>query len=304
MPRARRRSGSPYERYFELHDSKEIRATSGKAPIFSNQVLYRAIKLRILVINDDGVYATGLWALVTALKEVGEVVVVAPDREQSAVGSSVTLHRPLRAREISPPVSGVLTYSVEGTPADCAILALKNLIGSEIDLVISGINEGANLGDDVLISGTVGAALQGYLNGIPSIALSVGALEDVLFDAAARLAVVLTRLVAKGALPKRMLLNVNLPNLPLSQIKGIELTQLGRRSYGDAIQEGHDGKRKYYWIVRQKPEWQPEEGTDIQALLNDRISITPLHAIATSARVLSILKELSPAILQELFDRG
>lgn len=257
--------------------------------------------MRILVTNDDGVYARGLWTLVAALKEVGEVVVVAPDREQSAVGSSVTLHQPLRAREISPPVSGVKSYSVEGTPADCVILALRNLIDSEIDLMVSGINEGSNLGDDVLISGTVGAALQGYLNGIPSIALSVGALEDVHFDAAARLAVVLTRIIANGPLPKEMLLNINLPNLPLSQIQGIEFTQLGRRSYGDMIKEGHDGKRKYYWIVRGKPEWQPEEGTDIWALLKDKISITPLHSDLTSPRLLPLLKELSPTIIQDLF---
>ena len=274
-----------------------------KAPIFSNEGLYRTKNLRILVTNDDGVYARGLWTLVAALKEADEVVVVAPDREQSAVGSSVTLHQPLRAREISPPVSGVQSYSVEGTPADCVILALRNLIESQIDLVVSGINEGANLGDDVLISGTVGAALLGYLNGIPSIALSVGALQDVHFDAAARLAVVLVRLIAKGALPREMLLNINLPNLPLSQIKGIEITQLGRRSYGDMIKEGHDGKRKYYWIVRQQPEWQPEEGTDIWAVLKDKISITPLHRDLTSPQMLPLLKELSPTILQHLFNR-
>ena len=256
--------------------------------------------MRILVTNDDGIYAAGLWALVAALKEAGDIVVAAPDREQSAVGSSVTLHRPLRVREIDSPVSGVKSYSVEGTPADSVILSLKNLVDDEIDLVFSGINEGANLGNDVLISGTVGGALQGYVNGIASIAMSVGALEDVHFDAAARLAKVLVRLVAKGALPKRMLLNVNLPNLPLSQIKGIEITHLGRRSYGDTIAEGHDGKRKYYWIVRGTPEWEPEEGTDIWAVLNDRISISPLHAVATSSRVASILRELSPKILKEL----
>lgn len=260
--------------------------------------------MKILVTNDDGIYAGGLWTLVAALKDVGEVVVVAPDREQSAVGSSVTLHRPLRARETRPLVKGIRSYCVEGTPADCVILALRNLLDSEIDLVVSGINEGSNLGDDVLISGTVGAALQGYLNGIPSIALSVAALEDVHFDAAAKLAVVLARIVAKGALPKKMLLNANLPNLPLAQIKGIQVTQLGRRSYGDVIKEGHDGKRKYYWIVRGKQEWQPEEGTDIGALLKDEISITPLHSDLTSPMVLSLLKALSPMILQDLFNRG
>ncbi|MBE0415386.1 MAG: 5'/3'-nucleotidase SurE [Dehalococcoidia bacterium] len=257
--------------------------------------------MRILVTNDDGIYARGLWTLVGALKEVSEVVVVAPDREQSAVGSSVTLHQPLRAREITPPVKGVKSYCVEGTPADCVILALRNLNDSEIDLVLSGINEGANLGDDVLISGTVGAALQGHLNGIPSVALSVASLEDVHFDAAARLAVVLVRKIGAEALPKDIFLNVNLPNLPLDQIRGMEITQLGRRSYSDEIKEGHDGKRKYYWIVRGKPEWQPKEGTDIWALLKDKISITPLHSDLTSQQALSPLKELSPTILHDLF---
>ena len=259
--------------------------------------------MRILITNDDGIYATGLWTLVGALKEVGEVLVVAPDREQSAVGSSVTLHQPLRAMEIKPLVKGVKSYCVEGTPADCVILALGNLIDSEIDLVVSGINEGANLGDDVLISGTVGAALQGYLKGIPSIALSVTSLENVHFDVAARLAGVLARRIEKEALPREILLNVNLPNLPRDQIQGIEVTKLGRRSYGDAIKEGYDGKRKYYWIVRGKPEWQPEEGTDIWAVLKDRISITPLHSDLTSLEVLSLIEELSPNILQDLFNR-
>ena len=206
--------------------------------------------MRILVTNDDGVYAMGLWTLVRALSEVGEVVVVAPDREQSAAGTSVTLHQPLRAREIKPPVEGIKSYSVEGTPADSVILALRGLIDDKVDLVASGINEGSNLGNDVLISGTVGAALQGYLNGIPSIALSVAALEDIHLDAAARLAVVMARIIEANALPREILLNINLPNLPLSQIQGVEITQLGRRSYGDVIEEGHDGKRKYYWIVR------------------------------------------------------
>jgi 5'-nucleotidase len=254
--------------------------------------------LRILVTNDDGVYAEGLWTLAEALGEVGEVVVVAPDREQSAVGTSVTLHQPLRAREVIPLIRGVKSYSVEGTPADSVILALKGLIDSEIDLVVSGINEGSNLGNDVLLSGTVGAALQGYFNGIPSIALSVAALENVHFDVAARLAVVVTRII--DPLPKEMLLNINLPNLPLDQIQGVEVTQLGRRSYADVIEEGYDGKRKYYWIVRGEPESQPEEGTDIWAVLNSKISITPLHTDLTNPLALSSLKELSTAIFHGL----
>ena len=256
--------------------------------------------MTILVTNDDGIHARGLRALVEALKEVGEVVVVAPDREQSAVGTSVTLHQPLRAKEIKPLVEGVKTYSVEGTPGDCVILGLGHLIEDEVSLVAAGINEGANLGDDVLISGTVAAAFQGHLNGMPSIAISVGALEDIHTEPAARLAALLARRIEAYPVLKETLLNINLPNLPLDQIEGIEVTRLGRRSYRDVIQEGHDGKRTYYWIVRGKAQWEYEEGTDVWALSKHRISITPLHADLTNTLPLTSLKDLSKAILQEL----
>lgn len=256
--------------------------------------------MTILVTNDDGIHAKGLWALVAALKEIGEVVVVAPDREQSAVGTSVTLHQPLRAKEIKPLVEGVKTYSVEGTPGDCVILGLGHLIQGEVNLVAAGINEGANLGDDVLISGTVAAAFQGHLNGIPSMAISVGALEDIYTEPAARLATLLARKIEAHPILKETLLNINLPNLPLDQIEGIEVTQLGRRSYKDLIKEGHDGKRTYYWIVRGNAQWQYDEGTDVWALSKHRISITPLHADLTNTLPLTQLKDLSTAILQEL----
>ncbi len=256
--------------------------------------------MTILVTNDDGIHASGLWALVGALKEIGEVVVVAPDREQSAIGTSVTLHHPIRATEIKPLVKGVKTYSVEGTPGDCVILGLGHLIEGEVSLVASGINEGANLGDDVLISGTVAAAFQGHLNGIPSMAISVAAINDVNNDAAARLATVLARKIEAYPVLKKTLLNINVPNLPLDQIQGIEVTQLGRRSYKDLIKEGHDGKRVYYWIVRGDAQWHYDEGTDVSALREGKISITPLHADLTNTLPLDPLKDLSKAILQEL----
>lgn len=246
--------------------------------------------MKILVTNDDGFYARGLWLLARELSKVGEVVIVAPDREQSAVGSSMSLHHPLRVRKVRSPLEGVISYSVEGTPADCVILALGRLLDGKVDLVFSGINEGANLGDDVLLSGTVGAALQGYFKGIPSVALSVGAIKDVHFDAAVRLAGVLAKQMA--TLPREVLLNVNLPNLPLEQIKGIEITKLGRRSFGDKIVEGNDGKREYYWIVRGELEWHPEPGTDVGAFTSDKISITPLCTDLTSSKVLTKIKHL------------
>jgi 5'-nucleotidase len=254
--------------------------------------------LKILVTNDDGFLARGMWLLVKGLREVAEVVVVAPDREQSAVGSSVTLHHPLRARKVKSPYKDVDSYCVEGTPADCVILALGHLLDTKIDVVFSGINEGVNLGDDVLISGTVGAALQGYIKGIPSIALSVGALKDAHFDVAARLGVILAQKLRD--LPRDIFLNVNLPDLPIDQIKGIKVTRLGRRSYTDAIEPGHDGKREYYWIVHGTKDWQPEEGTDIAAFANDEISITPLYNDLTSPQALSAIKDLPKALLNGL----
>ena len=258
-------------------------------------------RLKILVTNDDGFLARGLWDLARALSEVGEVCIVAPDREQSAVGSSVTLHNPLRVKKIRSPINDVKSYLVEGTPGDCVILALGHLLDTKIDMVFSGINEGSNLGDDVLLSGTVGAALHGYLKGVPSVAISVGALKEVHFDAASRLAVVLAPLIAD--LPAGVFLNINLPNLPLEQIKGIEVTRLGRRSYSDEIQPGHDGKRDYYWIVRGRPEWLPEEGTDIWAFTNNKISITPLCNELTNLQVLSAIRELTPTLIKGLFNQ-
>ena len=262
--------------------------------------------MRILATNDDGVNADGLWHMVEALSEIGEVVVVAPDRDQSGVGTSVTLHQPVRVREIRSPIRGVKCHAIEGTPADSVILALGRLVENNVDMVFSGINEGANLGSDVLISGTVSAALLGHLQGIPAIALSVAALEGVHFYAAARMAVVMARMIEAQALPQQMLLNINLPNLPLDQIQGVEVTRLGRRTYKDVLKERQYGKRRHFWIVRSKQEWEseesrePEEGTDIGALFKDRVSITPLHSDLTSPSALSTLKQLSNAIFQDL----
>ena len=262
--------------------------------------------MKILATNDDGIHADGLWYLVEALSQVGKVVVVAPDRDQSGVGTSVTLHQPVRVREIRPPVRGVKCYAIEGTPADSVILALGRLVEDKVDVVFSGINEGPNMGSDVLISGTVSAALLGYLLGIPAIALSVAALERVHFDAAARLAVVMARMIEAQALPQQTLLNINLPNLPLDRIQGVEVTRLGRRTYQDVLKERQYGKRRHFWIVRSKMEWEseeswePEDGTDMWAVFNDRISITPLHSDLTSPSAFSTLKQLSKTIFQDL----
>lgn len=259
------------------------------------------VALRILVTNDDGVYADGLWALVRELRDVGTVTVVAPDREQSGVGTSVTLHQPVRLSKIKPRLKGVNAYSVQGTPADSVILALRSVMKDKVDLVVSGINEGPNLGDDVFISGTVGAALQGYFYGIPAIALSVAAFEGIHFDAAARVARLLASEINGSGLSTKMLLNVNLPNLPREKIEGIEITRLGEREYADKIEPGHDGRRHYYWIVHGQSQWNVSSGSDIWALKQNRISITPLPNSSDSSSD-HFLKNLAPDLFRKLLD--
>ncbi len=266
-----------------------------------NSNSFLEIALKILVSNDDGVYADGLWALAKELREIAAVTVVAPDRDQSGAGTSVTLRHPLRMIEIKSPLNGVEAYSVEGTPADSVILALRLVLKDGVDLIVSGINEGPNLGDDVFISGTVGAALQGYFYGIPAIAFSIAAFGSLHFDVAARLAKLIAKEIVDKGLSRRMLLNVNLPNLPRDRLDGIEITRLGERRYADRIEPGHDGKRQYHWIMRGKSEWDTISGTDIWALEQNRISVTPLFGNPHGSSR-ELLKSLAPELFRKLMD--
>ena len=255
--------------------------------------------MKILVSNDDGVYSEGLWTLVRELTKIAKVSVVAPDRDQSGSGTSITLRHPLRMINIKPPVDGVDAYSVEGTPADSVILALRLVLKEGVDLVVSGINEGPNLGDDVYVSGTVSAALQGFFYGIPALAFSIAAFGDLHFDVAAKLArLMVSEIVDKGS-PGRILLNVNLPNLPQDKLEGIEITRLGERKYVDRIEPGHDGKRQYHWIMRGKPEWKSASGTDVWALEKNKISVTPLFG-NTDGSSRELLKKLAPQLFHKL----
>ncbi len=234
--------------------------------------------MKILATNDDGISAPGLLALATGLTGIAQVVVVAPDREASASGTAVTLAQPLRVRKEKPLMPGVETYSVEGTPSDAVILALEKL-ASGVDLVISGINQGLNLGDDTLISGTVGAALQGYLRGLPAIAISSATAQKPHLDSAARLAMLLAQEVSSGALPADIFLSVNLPDLPLTKIKGLKLVRPAHKTHIDTVDEGHDGRRRYYCLRRRKLERDADSDTDIKAIEQGYISITALNAI-------------------------
>jgi 5'-nucleotidase len=232
--------------------------------------------MKILVTNDDGIFADGLWTLVGELRNIAQVVVVAPDREMSAIGTAVSLHQPVRARRVTPVVAEVETYAVEGTPSDSVILALDKLIKDRIDLVISGINRGANVGDDILISGTVGAALQASLHGLPTFAISTVQGDNTYFGDAAKFAALLARKLDSNALPANICLNVNLPNLPREKIRGVKITYPAINSHTDTIDERYDNGRQYYWFARQRINKPLDEKTDTWAIEQGNISISPL----------------------------
>lgn len=253
--------------------------------------MFAAVK--ILLSNDDGIGAPGLKALAEALADVGDVIVVAPDRERSAAGHSLTLNRPLRASRIDRN-----WYSVDGTPSDCVALALKGLLPWRPDLVVAGINEGANLGDDVTYSGTVAAAAEATLAGFPAFAISLSTEgEGYHLEAAARTAVVVAREVGARGLPAGTLLNVNVPNLPLERLQGVAITRQGRRTYSETIIEKVDPRGKvYYWIGGGPPHWEGGDGTDYEAVSRGAVSVTPLHLDLTNYSALGALRawNLSP----------
>src|SRR5438876_4944685 len=242
----------------------------------------------LLVTNDDGAHAAGLAALADALGDLGEVVVVAPDREQSAVGHALTLHRPLRAERLAE-----RRFAVNGTPSDCVNLAVLGLLPQAPALVVAGINHGSNLGDDVTYSGTVSAAMEGTLLGVPSIAVSLMYGHDD-FVAAARVA----RLVAMRALveglPPKTLLNVN---VPAGEPKGLRFTRLGHRVYSDKIVEHVDPRgRTHYWLGTGEPTWETLEGTDMGAVHDGFVAVTPLHLDLTNHRALAVMADWSAAL--------
>jgi len=256
--------------------------------------------MKILITNGDGIYARGLWELASGLMKVGDVLIVAPDQGVSGQGTKVTAKNLVKVSKIRPlasGTSGVQCHSVQGTPSDCVIAALNAMADDEIGLVVSGINEGANIGEDILISGTVGAALQGYLHDIPSLAISVDAEENFDFRAAIQVTVAMMKLLEAKILPQSSLFNVNVPNLPLSQIAGIHITRLGRGTLCDAIECRENGSDAYCLIVSGNRPAHAEEGTDVWAISHNMISITPvaLEGVVMSPSIVDhpSLKQLS-----------
>lgn len=238
--------------------------------------------MRILVTNDDGYLSVGIRSLAEAVESLGEVEVVAPDREQSATSHSLTMHHPLRVRS----VRGVQV--VDGTPTDCVVLAVGELMAEAPDFVVSGINHGPNLGDDVLYSGTVAGAMEATILGIPAVAVSyTGRDPEAIRDWVPTVASLLRRIVDRGDFPDQTLLNVNLPAVPPDELRGVRVTRLGRRAYEGSLTRSHDPSgREYFWIGGGESRWWGESDSDFRAIEDGCISVTPLHLDLTDFELL------------------
>ena len=244
----------------------------------------------ILVTNDDGIYAPGLQALAKSLKGLGRIVVVAPDREQSAVSHALTLHRPLRITAL-----GQNRFAVDGTPADCVTLGVNEILKKKPDLIISGVNCGGNMGNDVHYSGTVSAAIEGVLMKIPAVAVSLVAEDDThpYFETAARVACRILPKLLPILQRRSVAININVPNRPYHRLKGLQLTELGQRDYGNILFQKVDPRgKKYYWISGDRNSFARIQGTDCVAVGLGRVSITPLRVDLTEHQVLNELQTL------------
>ncbi len=256
----------------------------------------------ILITNDDGINSEGLRVLTESLGVMGNIYVVAPDRERSGVSHALTLHRPLKVIEL-----GKNIYAVNGTPTDCVVLGVKKILPKMPDLIVSGINSGPNLGDDITYSGTVSAAIEGTILGISSFAISLDTYltrrlnhsegiyceyKKCFWHTGGESAKIIARYIIEHSLPYDTFLNVNVPNLPFEEIKGIKITRQGKRIYENAIKEVYSPSgEKHYWIGGGEPYWEHGEDTDICAVNNGYISITPLHPDLTNHEAIGYLNK-------------
>jgi len=231
---------------------------------------------RILVTNDDGVHAEGIRILAEALAPLGDITVVAPIQEASAIGHALTLRRPLRIETVD-----ARTFAIDGTPTDCVNIAITHILHGNPDLIVSGINKGWNLGDDVTYSGTVSGALEGALLGIPSIAISAERVKDTAeFDPSARIAAQVAEAVLERGMPKFTLLNINVPR---GEHKGFRVTVQARRNHVTVVSKRMDPRhRAYYWIEEGENQWEPHDRSDYQAVRDGYVSITPLQPDMTA----------------------
>jgi len=256
--------------------------------------------MNILVTNDDGINSEGLWQLVRELKEIARVTVVTPESERSAIGTAVSLLQSVKVLKTKSAVDGVTAYTVDGTPSDCVILALGKLIPETVDLVISGINDGINQGEDVYISGTVGGALQGYFRGSSAIAISAPRhCHDGMVTAATVIAR-LAELIIAAQLPSRIFLNVNVPDLTRDKIAGVKITRLARTSHINTVHDDSRDREDYFDLVRTAVSEAAIKGTDMHAKEHGFISITPLFTNLFERPPRNFLKNLSDDLFQAI----
>ncbi len=250
----------------------------------------RRKQLEILVCNDDGIDAPGIYALVQELKRIGRVTVVAPDKQQSAVGHAITMSYPLRMKEFKKD-GRFFGYAVQGTPADCVKLAVRAILKTKPDIVVSGINHGSNTAISIIYSGTVSAATEGTILGIPSIAVSITTYGKVDFRFAAKFARKLALMISRKGLPERTLLNVNVPPLKEKEIRGVLVTRQGRSIWNDTFDTRRDpGNKEYFWLTGGLDEADTELEFDQAAVRNNYISISPIQYDLTDYAMMDVLK--------------
>lgn len=249
--------------------------------------------MRILLTNDDGLQASGICMLAAALRELGDIYVVAPDRERSGTGHGITVFNPIMVQKLDMPELAPHVWVVDGTPADCVKLGISALLDSPPDYVVSGINRGPNLGTDVLYSGTVSAAVEGVIMGVPSLAVSLTSYqhgEDYSF--AARFTRAVLRRIHQDGIDKDTILNINIPAIPRSEIKGLRITKLGSRKYENIFEERKDPRgRSYFWLAGDVIEEEQEKDSDVTAVNEGYISITPIHFDLTDYRLINKFRE-------------
>lgn len=248
--------------------------------------------MKILLTNDDGIYSEGIQILKKQLDNIGEVTVIAPDRERSTIGHAMTLRKPLKMRKVK--INGDFWgYSLDGTPADCVIIGILEIMKNEkIDLIVSGINCGPNLGDDIFYSGTVSAAVEGAMRNVPSLAVSIAGFEDFKFKSAALFTKKIASNLMKNILPSNLVLNVNFPNIDYEEIKGVEITRHGKRVYQDEVKIIHDPQgTTHYWLGGELPEGNIEPNTDFEAISKNKVSITPLSLDLTNYQMMPKIQD-------------
>ncbi len=260
--------------------------------------------MNILVTNDDGIDSPGIWSLAEAMSRLGNTLIAAPVSQQSGVGTSLSLHSGMSISEVSSRIKGVHAHAIGGTPSDCVIIGLRRLAQGHIDLLASGINFGANLGRDILYSGTVMPTLQGHFRNIPSIALSLDIKRDQepRFDVAAMVAMFIALSIKEGEIPAGSILNVNVPNLPKEQIKGVVATRAASSAY-QRLSNKQSGDDARYSTERSKIAKEDlEEGTDIWAIAMGFISITPIRVEVTDHKAIATLNEYVLRADKDMFE--